>query len=354
MLRKLAVISLLLFALSPSSTLSTVYEPEPSSLTESVKKAKGWHASLWQRPTIALTKKKDNSEGDEKEEGRSFGSSISETDTFLQYNDSQLSIFYIKTPSSKFSQVRQKRIRVVNVKEMEKKDPNIKHFMGIYWRSWEEIRVLYKSFRIPTVHMPKFNGKRNRRGKYARWASLLLASAYQIQFRIPHLVILEDDVRWSRNLGHQLMPHLRNDSRVVRLSTWGEGFLFSLSSAINYVSQVYEKGINSSSDIWIRDVLYPPSVSLSSIPYELLVKSSQGNIWSTDMVENSVDFDYSPFYNDPSPLFDRVGLCYFPSKASYLLTEVSHEHALFKSRSDLNFTKVASRLNGSLSLRLCP
>ena len=83
-----------------------------------------------------------------------------------------------------------------------------------------------------------------------------------------------------------------------------------------------------------------------------ILLTSQGNIWSTDMVQNSIDFNYTPFH-EPSPLFNRLGVCYFASNGTYRFTQMDKKYALFKNRNDLNFTEVVSRLDVNLVPELC-
>jgi hypothetical protein len=114
---------------------------------------------------------------------------------FPLYNTSDVHIFFILTPN--FSSVSRYNDRYQNVQSFIKKDPHAKYFTALYWQAhWDIIKNTFKSFRLPNAHMPEMRGSRNRRGKYARWISVLFAVAYAVQFRLPHIVLLEDDSRW--------------------------------------------------------------------------------------------------------------------------------------------------------------
>jgi hypothetical protein len=104
-------------------------------------------------------------------------------------------IFYILTPEKPGLN---NTIRVENVVRAESLAPEIKHFSALYYRPWHIVQRLFNILQIPTKHMvePLLGRTRNRQGKYARWASLLLAVSYAIQFRLPHILILEDDTTW--------------------------------------------------------------------------------------------------------------------------------------------------------------
>ena len=84
-------------------------------------------------------------------------------DEYMDYDTSSVHIFFILTP--KVFRAKQRRIRVANVKAMRFKDAHIKYFMGIYWKNWDEIKTFFNACRLPTVHMPKFQGRRNRKGE---------------------------------------------------------------------------------------------------------------------------------------------------------------------------------------------
>ena len=266
---------------------------------------------------------------------------------FTNYNSSHVNIFFILTPDRPHVKGYKKRLE--NVQNMRKYDKDIKCFIGLYWDTWDIVKKVFKTFRLPNGHMPELRGTRNRRGKYARWASLVLAASYTIQFRLPHLVILEDDTTWPKDLGARITKLLRHkDDKLVKLSKWGEGYLLSLEAAIRFIQKIYEVGINKHSDTWIRDIMNPV-LENGKINYKLVVKPNDGNIYNSAQVKNNVDFDYKHSLNDTTPLFDRIDVRVDPDDFSITYTNESDlEHLLFKSRDDLNFTEVADRLDGKL------
>ena len=109
----------------------------------------------------------------------------------------------------------------------------------MWWEDWELVKTLFKTFRQPNAYMPELRGSRNRRGKYARWCSLLLAASYAVQFRVPHLIILEDDSTWPEDLGALVKPHLRNDDTMVKLPKWGEGMNFIFDASYSIIASLY-------------------------------------------------------------------------------------------------------------------
>lgn len=147
------------------------------------------------------------------------------------------------------------------------------------------------------------------------------------------------------DLGTLVTPLLRSDNKIVKLSKWGEGYLFSLACAEKFIETVYELGINKHSDTWIRDNL--DKVMATTIVYNLLVRPNRGNIYNSDFVENDRDFDYKASLNDSSPLLDRLGVSKLCREKLRLEADCS-SGLLFHSRSDLNLSLVASRLEGKL------
>ena len=96
-------------------------------------------------------------------------------------------------------------------------------------------------------------------------------------------------------------------------------------------------------------------VTIKSIHYSLVVDPNDGNIYNSAQVKNKVDFPYPQSRNDTKPLTDRLGL-YKPlegSNSDWYFKDVDMQHALFKSSDDLNFTEVASRLDGTLPGEFC-
>ena len=110
-----------------------------------------------------------------------------------------------------------------------------------------------------------------------------------------------------------MVPYLREDDAIVKLSEWGEGYLFSLAAAIRYLYSVYQVGISRHSDTFI--IHYLPHIRVLDIPYTLLVEPSKGNIMDTAQVNNKIDFSYRSSKGDPSPLFSLLGIqCEFEEK----------------------------------------
>jgi hypothetical protein len=106
--------------------------------------------------------------------------------------DTNISVFYILSPVCNGAQERHD-----NVFKAIKANPHVSFFNAIYWESdWEVIKKVYNHLKLPNSPMPEVKGTRNRRGKYARWLSILFAVAYAVQFRLPQLLLLEDDSQW--------------------------------------------------------------------------------------------------------------------------------------------------------------
>lgn len=218
--------------------------------------------------------------------------------------------------------------------------------------------------------MPEVKGKHNQKGKYAEFASKLLAAAYAVQFDLPYLVILEDDVVFS-DLGKQIKSAVvkakQHDKKildqiasgaltrdncfgaVIKLSKWGEGYMFSRLGAETFIHQLYRRSINHHSDVWIRKYLHPLH---HDVKYHLIVKPNDGNIYYSQRIYNPSEFCYYASSNDASPLFQWLLPSYSSSSSinatiTASITKQKHQivHPLmFRSREDTDFSEVVQNM----------
>ena len=210
-------------------------------------------------------------------------------------------------------------------------------FDALFWKNWDQIRFLFSYLKLPNKHMIENRGMLNRKGKYGRWASLIMAAAYAVQFNLPYLILLEDDSKWpmiddfSASL-RRILPSPESPC-IVKLSKWGEGYVFPLQGAKIYLQTVYEIGINKHSDTWIRDnmnVIY-----FREIEHKLLIWSNQGNILRTPYAVNHVDFAYNASWGDSSPLFNMIS-----HGKSIKKIRGKKENLLFPSSKATNFSSI--------------
>ena len=152
----------------------------------------------------------------------------------------------------------------------------------------------------------------------------------------------------------RVLPFLRDDDVVVKLSEWGEGYLFSLPAAIAYIRNMYRIGINRHSDTFI--IHNTRNIRIENIEYGLLVAPSKGHIMNTPHVNNAKDFPYEPSRDDPSPLLSRLGVvidrgvikdsihgCNNALKKKKI--ESNDVPCLFPGPKELNLTYIAQLLN---------
>ena len=220
-----------------------------------------------------------------------------------------VNIFYIVTPP----EAPQHELRSSLVRKDLALDPERKVFSALYWADWSSVKGLYACLRMPTKRMPEVKGTHNRRGKYAEWGSKFLAVAYAVQFKLPYMVILEDDVHWSPDMRRRLATAIPRAEKLdaearlamaqgetdpvklrgglLKLSKWGEGYFLSELAARSFLRALYSIGINHHSDTWIRDYLKPEH---HDIAYTLAVKPNGGNIYRSHNVNNVWDFPYTP------------------------------------------------------------
>lgn len=267
---------------------------------------------------------------------------------------SDFHMFYLLTPRGEVVQQSQLRRDIVANATAAAGGASIGVFEALYWEDWDTVRRFFAAMRLPNRHMMEQRGMRNRRGKYARWGSLLLCVSYAVQFRIPYLVLFEDDSVWpsAQHVRDVLTEAARkrafpqpSSRRVVKLSKWGEGYIFPLAAAKHFLSEVYKRGIVAHSDTFIRDFM--DVVYYWRFRYKLMVWPNRGNIHSTPYAVNAVDFNYSASWNDVSPLLTTL-----QSGGDH--GSATSSPALFSSKTDLSLPIVARRVADTRLIHLPP
>ena len=140
-----------------------------------------------------------------------------------------------------------------------------------------------------------------------------------------------------------VLPFLRKDDRVVKLSKWGEGYLFSLPAAIRFIDKVYQIGINKHSDTWIRDCLQP--ILVTNISYSLVIGPNKGNIYNSGNVNNAKDFPYKAAYGNSNILLSLLGFAVNTEEKIIIESDtINKDLLLFSSLDDKNLPDVCLRL----------
>jgi len=194
--------------------------------------------------------------------------------------------------------VSNKNVRQANVEAMRQKYPSIRVMGALSWRfHWDIIKHVFKRLRIPVCNYRDdiCDAPLEGIGKYARWASLIFAFAYQRRFQVPCMILLEDDVELTNESSLSFLTELMHSaSHGYKCGLWGECFVTNLKVAEAFHARMYKYGVSTHSDLYImhhlRDVI--KGVERRNAPlYKLLVGTGQGDIMASPQ-SNLTDFDY--------------------------------------------------------------
>ena len=275
----------------------------------------------------------------------------------LPAQESNFHIFYLQTPPSG----RQASLRSDNVKKAIDADPESKTgaFEALLWDDWETVRLFVKAVQLPTMHITR---KANTRGNFSHWASLLLSIAYAVQFELPYLVLLGDDVRWPS--GPRLRHHLvaarlppATSTLVVRLGKSSEGYVFPLAAARHFLDVVYARGVCAAPDVFLKDymevVYYSGALHSLLMPNDSMHKEEEveGNVYSTPPVNHAVDFlNFDQSQNDAKPLTSLLAYDENADDDKF----ASKNLKLFATAQDRDFHTVVTRLARNMHLEVEP
>lgn len=189
-------------------------------------------------------------------------------------------------------------------------DINIKPMEVVYWRhDWDAVTKLFEKIRASIcfyIHY-KCNASPNK-GQIARWATMLMATAYQRKFKLPCMILMEDDIHPYANFGERLarfsMP--ANESRIMKFSTWGDGYAFNLLGVEEYHRRIYKYGVTATIDWWINKNMEDITTSATGLVRYQVVGSNNGDIMNSDKVSKKM-FSYDTASHDDTwftPLLD--------------------------------------------------
>lgn len=202
---------------------------------------------------------------------------------------------------------RQTHERKANVAKLLRQYPDIRIMSAIMWRDdWETVEAIFKALQIPVCFFEKqiCGQPQWGRGKYANWASLILAYAYQIRFGLPCMMLLEDDVYIQRpQLFDQKRAAVPNSNKpwFHKCGRWGECYMTNLAGATSFIESVYKYGVTQHSD-W--HVIWNLKHTKDSWPYfwNCMVKTNDGDINFSPPC-NVDSFNYTPI---DVPQVDRL------------------------------------------------
>lgn len=153
---------------------------------------------------------------------------------------------------------------------------------------WKVVRGMLKALGLP-VHL--YGSYAANRGKLSKFGSLLLSAAWQVHFKHNCMVLLDDDVQLPDDFEHSF-NHLSmqwHGQEVLQFGQWGEGYVFNLKAASEFVESTFQAGICLPSDVLIIGRLLPTYID--KINSTLLVQTNNGSIAKSSKITSS-EFSY--------------------------------------------------------------
>lgn len=197
-------------------------------------------------------------------------------------------------------------LRVANVEEMKQKFPDLKVMPALDGTmQWDEVVQFVEDWEIPLSYDKRAGGDQlNKKGKVARWATLIKAMKYVYDRKLGNIVILEDDVTLPK--GFNFGEDKWRDGHIAKLAMWGEGYGVNHTGAEHYLRMVSEaEQISLHSDEFIArrcKKVGPGWIIDSKLGSHLVVATNKGHL------VNSPTYDYEfpiESYSRTAPLLNK-------------------------------------------------
>jgi len=129
--------------------------------------------------------------------------------------------------------------------------PNIKIFKSVNGYNIEEVINEFKQLKIIFHYI-----QHTTYGALANWITKLKAFQYQIDNSIEYMCLLEDDVLLDKDFQehiNKILPMLNTDINIIRLHTWGEGYITSKDGAKKIISLLRNDGVIKNIDNQLKE-----------------------------------------------------------------------------------------------------
>jgi len=130
-------------------------------------------------------------------------------------------------------------------------------------------------------------------GTLACWITKVKFLQFQISNKIPYALLLEDDLKISDdfflgfdNIMKNKWHRLDEKINIIRLFTWGEGYLTSLSSAKRTYQLIKKNGVIGNIDDQFRDNCGPELKLKFNNYYNKLIETNLGDIGKTPSLDD--------------------------------------------------------------------
>ena len=122
-------------------------------------------------------------------------------------------------------------------------------------------------------------------GTLANFLTKVNAFKYQVHHKIDYMCLIEDDLILDNNFKSFIEGslYLLKDCNMIRLCTWGEGYVTSLEGAKHILNHIYNDGIIDSIDNQLR-MRCGKEIYLNNTPFNLVVETNKGDCLKTPAI----------------------------------------------------------------------
>lgn len=249
---------------------------------------------------------------------------------YLKVGQTECDVFY-KSGKLK-AQIRK---RDENVRLAMQLFPQIRKIQVLAWENdWRLVKKFLAELGVPVnIHdLNQDNWSGAAQGKISHWATLLLAFAYQVEFKRPCMILLEDDlllpVDFAGRLEKLALPQSSHEVLWLQSSgpgnNWGEGFVFGLGAAQHFLTMVCLQGIHMANDRFIMDHFLVHKVDVHTFR---LVKAGKGNIKGSPQADRG-EFNYPK--KTTQTCYSKLLTAYVPEESKPAWTELDLESVAFR------------------------
>ena len=182
------------------------------------------------------------------------------------------------------------KIYILSLLTTERKkivDQNIKLFPSIQviksvngYNTNETISEFKKlGIKFHTLNKYKNGNNFNTYGMLANGITKIKMLKYQVENKLPYICFIEDDLLLKKNFIkfiHKKKKLLKRNINMIRLDTWGEGYITSLESSKRILEHINNKGIIQNIDNQLR-INCGREIKVLNTPWKLMIESNKGD-----------------------------------------------------------------------------
>lgn len=180
----------------------------------------------------------------------------------------------------------QREDRKTTIEKNLKNFPIFQIFQSINGYNKEETLIAFRNSKLyyHRLFYPTY-------GTLANFITKYNTIKYQIENKIPFLCFIEDDLELYPNFISYINDNIYilkdKNINMLRLDKWGEGYVTSLSGAINIKNLIDKNGIINNIDNQLRNNCGNEYV-LKNTPWKLICETNKGDCLKTEQLDNNL------------------------------------------------------------------